>query len=194
MLIFRKRIEKLSDSELINLYKEKGDKQVVGVLYKRYTGFVFAVCMKYLQNRDSGSDAVMQIFENLFDDLKHHSVSNFKSWLYTVAKNHCLQQIRKDKHEKGRVVDFAKNAEVFMENKPDFHPDGEEVLEIKLTNLEQALCNIPPEQRECIELFYLQQKSYKEVSEITGYTLNEVKSFIQNGKRNLKISLSSDES
>lgn len=192
-LIFRNHIEKLSDNELISLYQQKGDKQVIGILYKRYTGFVFAVCMKYLRSKDDSSDAVMQIFEKLFSDLKVHTVTNFKSWLYTVAKNHCLHTIRKQKSEKEKGADFVKNSDEVMENNSSLYHDGEEILELKLTNLEQALCNIPPEQRTCIELFYLKQKSYKEIVEITGYSENQVKSYIQNGKRNLKISLSNDE-
>ena len=192
-MIYSEDIEKISDLDLITLYKEKGDKQFVGVLYKRYTGFVFAVCMKYLRSKDDSSDAVMQVFEKLFDDLKVHSVSNFKSWLYTVTKNHCLQHIRRVKAETEKEGEFVKSEEAFMENVQNLNHDGEDILELNLNNLRQAIRNIPAEQRTCIELFYLKEKSYKEVSDITGYTQNQVKSYIQNGKRNLKISLTSNE-
>ena len=188
-MFFKQNIEKLTDIELITLYKQRGNREVVGVLYKRYTGFVFAVCMKYLKRKDDCSDAVMGIFEKLFDDLKNHSVSNFKSWLYTVTKNYCLQQIRRQKSDMIKSGEYVKSGDSIMENASNMYHDGEDVLELKLTNLEQALCNIPPDQRACIELFYLKEKSYQEVSEITGYTMNQVKSYIQNGKRNLKIGL-----
>ena len=85
--------------------------------------------------------------------------------------------------------EYVKSGDTIMENTQNMYHDGEDILELKLTNLEQALCNIPPEQRVCVELFYLKEKSYQEVSEITGYTMNQVKSYIQNGKRNLKISI-----
>ena len=184
-MIFNRKIENMTDTELINLYKKGGDKQVVGILFKRYTGFVFAVCLKYLRSRDESEDAVMQIFEKLIFDLPKHSVVNFKSWLYTVAKNHCLHIIRDRKKNLNTVPH-----QPFMESGQNMYLDNEDIVEMRIDALERELCNLAHEQRVCIELFYLQQKSYNEVASITGYTLNQVKSYIQNGKRNLKISIS----
>lgn len=192
-MIFRQKIETLSDTELINQYRKNGDKQLVGVLYKRYTGFIFAVCMKHLRNRDISEDAVMQIFEKLFTDLQKHSVLNVKSWLYSVAKNHCLHIIRDRKKELTFDSDFINSTPHFMENSHSMYHDNEDVLEQKLEDLENEMHKLPEEQRVCIELFYLKQKSYNEVAAFTGYTLNQVKSYIQNGKRKLKISLTGDE-
>jgi RNA polymerase sigma factor (sigma-70 family) len=76
-----------------------------------------------------------------------------------------------------------------MENEIDPHHDDVNEKEINLSNLNEALKSLAEKQRICVELFYLQEKSYNEVAEITGFTMNEVKSFIQNGKRNLKIYL-----
>lgn len=192
-MIFRKKIETLSDTELINLYRKNGNKQLVGVLYKRYTGFIFAICMKYLRNRDISEDAVMQIFEKLFTELQKHSVLNVKSWLYSVAKNQCLHIIRDKKKVLTFDSDLINSAPHFMENSHSMYHDNEDVLEQKLENLENEMHKLPEEQRVCIELFYLKQKSYNEVAALTGYTLNQVKSYIQNGKRKLKISLTGDE-
>jgi RNA polymerase sigma-70 factor (ECF subfamily) len=192
-LIFSRKTESLSDLELVVRYQKNGDKQLVGMLYKRYTGFVFAVCLKYLRSRTESEDAVMQIFEKLFDDLLRHSPQHFKSWLYTVAKNHCLHIIRDKKKDLG-IEDLAKNNHPhLMEIIPIAYHDDEDILEQRIGNLEQELHKLSEEQRICIELFYLKQKSYNEVSSITGYTLGQVKSYIQNGKRNLKISLKGNE-
>jgi RNA polymerase sigma-70 factor (ECF subfamily) len=192
-LLQKRRIESLTDIQLIDQYRLKGDKELVGVLFKRYTRFVFAVCIKYLRSRDESEDAVMGIFEKLFEDLKKHAVTNFKSWLYSVAKNYCLHELRNSKSKiinQHEVVNFSTP---FMESSINLYHDNDSVLEQQIEYLEKELGNLSEEQRICIELFYLKDKSYQEVASITGYTLKQVKSYIQNGKRNLKISLSGHE-
>jgi RNA polymerase sigma-70 factor (ECF subfamily) len=185
-LIFKRKATELSDDELVALYKIKSDKELVGVLFKRYTGFIFAVCLKHLRNREESEDAVMQIFEKLFADLHKHNITHFKSWLYTVAKNHCLHIIRNRKKE----INSSNFQLPIVETSINLYHDNEDVLEPRMEALERELCNLVHEQRVCIELFYIKEKSYQEVASITGYSLNQVKSYIQNGKRNLKIILS----
>lgn len=182
-------ISSLSDSDLITLYKKDGDKQIVGELYKRYTRFVFSICMKYLKDEESCKDAVMQIFEKLFVDLRKHEVANFKSWLHSVTRNHCLHIIRDSKYKNQKMKDFSNSEEEVMENQLFLYQDSVNVLEDRVAELERELGNLSKEQRVCVELFYLKDKCYQEVAEITGYSLNQVKSNIQNGKRNLIISL-----
>ena len=143
---------------------------------------VFGLCLKYLKNEEKSKDAVMQIFEQLITKLKIHEVSNFKSWLYTLARNYCLMEIRSSgKHE------FVSMEDNFMEKDAFVHLDIDNMREHKLSIMEQCMEKLPPEQKETINLFYLEQKCYKDVAELTGYDLNKVKSYIQNGKRNLKI-------
>lgn len=192
-MIFRQNPENLTDLELVARYQKSGDKQLVGVLYKRYTGFVFAVCLKYLRSHAESEDAVMQIFEKLFDDLHRYSVQHFKSWLYTVAKNHCLHIIRDRKKDFAVEASGKNNHPQLVEISHIMYHDNEDLLEQRIGNLERELHKLSEEQRVCIELFYLKQKSYTEVASITGYTLGQVKSYIQNGKRNLKISLTGNE-
>jgi RNA polymerase sigma factor (sigma-70 family) len=182
-------ISTLSDIELVDLYMKKGDKEVVGVLYKRYTRFAFAICMKYLKDEESSKDAAMQVFEKLFEDLKKHQVANFKSWLYSVLKNHCFHILRDRAYKQEKEKDTINSYENLVENQYDLYQDTDNGFEERIETLEMELCNLSHEQKVCIELFYLKEKCYQEVSEITGYTMNQVKSHIQNGKRNLKISL-----
>lgn len=188
-MLFRlnKSYESLSDKELIDLYRNKNEKQIVGILFKRYTHLVFGSCMKYLKNADESEDAVMDIFEKLLDDLKVHQIDNFKSWLYSVARNHCLMKLRKEKSSEGRIVELKINDEEHVESNDLLHLNEEESKEQSLQGLENAIAGLNDEQRRCIELFYLEQKCYNEVAEITTYSLNEVKSYIQNGKRNIKM-------
>lgn len=180
---------KYTDLELIALFKETGDNVHIGELFKRYTHLVFGVCMKYLKDEDESKDAVMIIFEKLPSDLKKHEVTQFKGWLHRVASNHCLMELRSKsaKHEKD--VEMAKDFASVMESGYELHLDGVDDKERELQNLEEAVNELKSEQKICIELFYLQEKSYQEVAELTGFDMNKVKSAIQNGKRNLKILL-----
>jgi RNA polymerase sigma-70 factor (ECF subfamily) len=143
---------------------------------------VYGVCLKYLKDEEASKDAVMQIFEQLIGKLKVHQVSNFKSWLYMLARNYCLMELRSsNKHEVVHLEDDVMEKEAFV------HLDIEDNRENTLTVMEKCMEKLPAEQKETIKLFYLEQRCYRDVADITGYDLNKVKSYIQNGKRNLKI-------
>ncbi len=161
----------------------------MGELYKRYTQFVFLVSLKYLKDEEESKEAVMQIFEKLLSDLKKHKIDNFKSWLHVVAKNFCLQELRQQQSFQKKQNEFEDFSSSFMENENKLHHTFEQDKETKLQALEKAVSELNEEQKICIELFYLQEKSYKEVEEITGFEMKKVKSNIQNGKRNLKLLL-----
>jgi RNA polymerase sigma factor (sigma-70 family) len=183
-------LESLTDAEVIDNYRKSGDQSLIVVLFERYTHLVFGICMKYLKNEEDAKDAVMQIFENLVDNLHKHEIRNFKSWLYSVARNHCLMKIREEASSNEMKKNIReKILQDVMEFPGDYHPMKAETDHDSDENLYKAISRLNHQQRQCIELIYLQNKSYVEVSEITGYTMNEVKSYIQNGKRNLKIYL-----
>lgn len=171
-----------ADSELISQYKKTNDLSLVGALFTRYTALVYGVCVKYLRDRDEAKDASMQVFERLIETLKVHEIENFKSWLYVATRNHCLMQIRAKKGKFKEEIDVLD-----MENQFYLHPEEESDLTNDLDKLEACIQKLIDGQRECIRLFYLDEKCYKEISTLTGLDLNKVKSFIQNGKRNLKI-------
>lgn len=149
--------------------------------------------MKYLRDEESSKDAVMQIFEKLFVDLRKHEVSNFKSWLHSVTRNHCLHILRDSKYQNQKLKDFSNSEEEVMENQQFLYQDSVNVLEDRVADLERELGNLSKEQRVCVELFYLKDKSYQEIADETGYSLNQVKSYIQNGKRNLTNSMVGNE-
>lgn len=179
-----------SDENLVINYQNTKNNLVVGELFKRHSLMCYAVCMKYLKNEDAAHDATMNIFEKLFTDLQKHQINNFKSWLHTVCKNHCLILLRKPNVLVSIDESEEENSHLFMQLANVLnHEDNKHEKEEKLQVLEQSIIELKDKQRECIELFFLQQKSYQEISKQTGYTENEVKSYIQNGKRNLKILL-----
>lgn len=128
----------------------------------------------------------MMIFEKLMTDLLKHETTHFKTWLYSVTKNHCLMYLRSEGNRNSKLQEMSKNENIFMESAYDMHLNGENEKERKLMMLENGIKILNKEQRACIELFYIKEKCYNEIAAITGYSLNEVKSYIQNGKRNLK--------
>ena len=188
-MVYNEKYNDLSDNELITEFKNTKNNVFVGILYKRYSHLVLGLSLKYLKNEDEAKDAVMQIFEKLLADLLKFNIEYFKSWLYTFSKNHCLMIIRSQQSKLKKEMDLQINADSFMETESTLHPNKAEEKEIQYTLLEKAIEELSEEQKKCIELFYLKQKSYQEIIDITGYSVNEVKSFIQNGKRNLKIKL-----
>ena len=171
----------MDDLELLAQYKLSGEVEWVGVLYGRYTSLVYGVCLKYLKDREEAKDAVMQLFEKLIISLKTHEVTYFKSWLYTTARNHCLMQLRS---KKGKHMEEI--SPLLMETSGEQHLEEDE-MESNLGKLEKCIEKLVHEQKACVQMFFLQQKCYKDITVLTGFDLNKVKSFIQNGKRNLKI-------
>jgi RNA polymerase sigma factor (sigma-70 family) len=178
----------VNDQELLLRYKANGELAVLGELYNRYMSMVYGACLKYLKDREESRDAVMQIFEKLVVTLKEHEVTFFKSWLYTTARNHCLMQLRS---RKGK--NFEEISPFLMESGVAAHLEEEIDLEADLSKLEKCMGTLSIEQRACVDLFYLQQKCYKEIIQVTGYNDTKVKSYIQNGKRNLKLCMDRNE-
>jgi RNA polymerase sigma factor (sigma-70 family) len=171
----------LTDQEILKLFFADHNNEWLGFLLERYTMLLYGVCMKYLKNPEEARDAVQQIFLKAITELHKYEVTYFSSWLYMIAKNHCLMTLRN--HRKAVPVD--KVAEPLFEN---IDPDPLQ-SERLLKELEEALKHLNPEQKTCIRMFYLEKKSYQAVASETGFSLLQVKSYIQNGKRNLRLIL-----
>ncbi|MDN5288562.1 MAG: polymerase sigma-70 factor, subfamily [Mucilaginibacter sp.] len=176
------KLNSSTDGELLAAYRTNGDIAVLGQLYERYMPLVYGVCLKYLKNEELAKDAVMGIFEELITKVKQHDISIFRSWLYVLGRNYCLMQLRV-----GKKLELVALDEV-MEFTPLLHPDDNN-REEAYKALEHCIDKLTGAQKQSIDLFYLKEKCYKDVADITGFSLNEVKSYIQNGKRNLKICL-----
>lgn len=174
----------MSDADLLALFRADRNSEWIGVLLQRYTLLLFGVCMKYLKAEDEAKDAVQQIFLKVLTEVERHRIDYFKSWLYAVAKNHCLMRLREQQGKKWKALTDKVTA-------PHEDLKNFELLqsEATYTFLEEALHELIPEQQDCVILFYLQKKSYQQISDQTGFSLLQVKSYIQNGKRNLKIAI-----
>lgn len=173
------------ESQLINRYKVNGNIELIGELYAPYMPLVYGVCLKYLSDQEDAKDAVMDIFEKLLNELKKHETPvNFRVWLYVVAKNFCLMQLRSSKSENKA---FKKMSTEFMENGFEKHP-ADAVDEPHLNPvLKECIEKLKEEQRKAIELFYFKKCCYREIAEELSQDEKKIKSSIQNGKRNLKI-------
>ena len=172
-----------TDKELVAAFKESGDSNYLSTLYQRYMDLVFGVCLKYFKDAERCKDAVMDIYEELNTKLKQHEVENFKGWLHVLARNYCLMQLRSPRNMK--TTEF--NAD-FMQSAENTHLNGEVLeKESNFVKLEQCLDTLTEEQKQSVRLFYLENKCYNEIAEITGFDWNKVRSYIQNGRRNLKL-------
>lgn len=169
------------DAALIREYKDSGKLDYLAALYQRYMNLVYGVCLRYF-DEEASKDAVMQIFEELIAKVKQHEIQNFKSWLHVLTRNHCLMKLRSAKNKEGREISLS-----LMENESLGHHENGVSIESHLQGMEKCLETLPEEQKRSVDLFYLKEKSYREVADMTGYDMNKVKSYIQNGKRNLKI-------
>ncbi len=172
----------IEDKELLDKLYSDGNNRWLGILLQRYTMLLLGVCMKYLKDEEEAKDAVQQIFLKVITELPKYKVDYFKSWLYMIAKNLCLMKIR-ERH--GRIpMELTDKLGTGIEAS-----DRTELLEKDKTllSIEEGLLELNEEQKLCVILFYLQKKSYQEITNITGFNLSQVKSYIQNGKRNLKL-------
>ena len=175
-----KEFQHISDQDLLAQYYESHDNRLLGILLQRYTMLLLGVCMKYLKDEEAAKDSVQQIFLKVIHELKRYRVQYFKSWLYMIARNHCLMQLRRHDIKSTKEI----NENIFEEEPPlQQHIEKEKLLSL----LEISLDELNADQKTCITLFYLDKRSYQQISEQTGLSLMQVKSFIQNGKRNLKI-------
>jgi len=171
-----------TDEALLLAYKETQSQELLARLYMRYTDLVYGTCFKYLKDGEAAKDGVMNIYQELVAKLHTHEVENFKSWLYVVAKNHCLMQLRSAK--KMVTVEFQPSV---MQSEDFSHLDNVLEKEQDFKRLEECMKRLPAEQKQSIELFYLNNKCYNEIVEQTGMDWNKIRSLIQNGRRNLKI-------
>jgi RNA polymerase sigma-70 factor (ECF subfamily) len=179
--------QEISDEVLLDKFKKSGSLDVLGELYSRYMHLVYGVSLRYFKDREDAQDAVMHIFEKLIEDLPKHEIQNFKSWLYVLTKNHCLMEIRSRKSS-DRRLEGLKIEQEFMESADEMHPIDKEDKNIEKA-LKECIEHLKIEQKQCIELFYYQKLCYQEIAEKLGMNEKKVKSYLQNGKRNLKICL-----
>ncbi len=182
----KKKPVEYTDEELLEQYRETGDSEFFGQLYNRYIPLIYGVCLKYLQDEDKSQDAVMEIFENLLPKICGYDIKVFRTWLYSVVRNHCFHVIKSNKREIS--VDFDSN---IMESDTVLTLLGEDADNEREDALNYCMAKLSEPQRIAVNKFFYEDMSYADIVEVTGYDLKSVKSYIQNGKRNLKLCIES---
>lgn len=180
----RTKFKGLSDAELIFIYKVKGEIKCLEVFYDRYAYLVYGVCMKYIKQTEDAEDLTLMIFSALGEKIKKHEIQFFKSWLHALVRNECLMKLRKNSFNNIAFEDTLLDSEMLKETDPI---SEKEILELSINDLNACINKLQRHQKNCIQKFYIENKSYQEISIEENLTLNEVKSHLQNGKRNLKI-------
>lgn len=175
------KITDLTNEELLRFFRIGGEMAYFAELYKRYLPKVYGLCLKYLGEQEMAKDAVMDVFQQLPEKIMQYEIDNFNSWLYSVVKNHCFQCIKKEKKNIFVNIDDG-----FVENDDFLTLTNKEQNEEEVNALEFCLETLNEEQKQSVKLFYFEEQSYADIVKITGYALSKVKSYIQNGKRNLK--------
>lgn len=177
-----------TDSELLQHYRKSAESKWLGWLFERYSLLVFGVCMKYLRNAADAQDATQHVFEKALSEVGKYEIPFFKSWIYSVAKNHCLMQIRSKSSKPSTTDEFPEETSADLLTDQELKM-REMLMEKQSHELIAALKELSHDQQVCIQLFYLEKLSYHEIETKTGYSFSQVKSHIQNGKRNLRIIL-----
>jgi len=189
ILKFRgKIIRNKTDEELLDEFSSSGDLEILGELYAGYMHLVYGVCLKYLKDREEAMDAVMQIFEKLITEIPRQKIGNFRSWLHVVTKNYCLMLLRTEKSRDLKLKEWLADSVIFMENTLYLHPIDKDEKDMEEA-LAECMEKLKDDQRECIRKFYFENMCYNEIAVNMDIEVNEVKSHLQNGKRNLKICL-----
>lgn len=175
-------LKQLTDEDLLFEFKRSGDQNALAELYLRYSDLLYGVCLKYLEDAEEAKDAVMNIYQELLRKVPQHEIQHFKSWVYVLAKNYCLMQLRSARKN------ITINLEQHTMQSDDFsHLDSVIEKEEAFKRLEKCIEKLPGEQKSSIQLFYYDNKCYNEIAETTGMDWNKIRSLIQNGRRNLKI-------
>lgn len=175
--------KELTDQELLDRFYLSKDNQWLGFLLERYTLLLLGVCIKYLRNEEEARDCVQQVFLKAIDELQKYKIHHLKAWIYLVAKNQCLMKLRSQKGKRQVELEDEEYPSPYENTDAGSHVEKDRIL----TLLESGIGQLNPEQKQCVTLFYLERKSYQEISAISGFTNLQVKSHIQNGKRNLRL-------
>ncbi|MBC7448944.1 MAG: sigma-70 family RNA polymerase sigma factor [Hymenobacteraceae bacterium] len=175
-----------SDEDLAARYRSSGELALLGELYARYLSLTYGVCFQYLRDDEASKDAVMSLFEKLVKDLRRHEVQRFAPWLYATARNYCLMQLRAGKSRREQPMSHLTNGADVEIADPLHHQELEALHDSELEALRVGLSELPTAQQRCLRLFYLENYSYQQVATNTGYSLGQVKSALQNGRRMLR--------
>ena len=172
---------KLTDERLIKQFQE-GDRHAFDELVKRYKDRLHNFVCRYLNNQTLAEDVVQETMIKLYTHKHYYKpIAKFSTWIYTIAKNLALTELRKNKrkrtqsmwNDRGELIDIKSNEES-LENKIQ--------NELAVEELNKCLDEIPENFRIAVVLRDFQELSYKEISKILEIPIGTIKSRINRGR------------
>lgn len=166
----------------------KGSRPAFQLLVERYQHFVFTVAFKILRSREEAEEAAQDVFVKVYKTLNsYEKKSKFSTWLYTVTYRTAIDIARK----KQLLTDSIDDDTIFLQIETAAHNPLEEVQQSDLqAQLQLAIKQLRSEDAALITLFYLNEKTVKEISEITGLTETNIKTKLHRTRELLRAHLS----
>ena len=172
---------KLTDEKLIARFQD-GDINAYNELVDRYKDRLLNFVFRYFNNREQAEDVVQETLIKLYTHASYYkNIAKFSTWIYTIAKNNALTELRKNKRK--RTVSLWTN-----EGKPiDIEMKGDSLEktvhnEIAVEALNKYLDEIPENFRIAVVLRDFQELSYEEISKILEIPIGTIKSRINRGR------------
>lgn len=159
---------------------QRGDEFAFISIYNRYKTPVYAFCVKMLGDREQARDVMQETFLRVYENRDRLSnTGSFKSWIFTIARNQCLNQIRKARWQV--PLENEREPAAARQDTPISRLEKSE----RVALVARYLNELKPEYREVIVLREYQNMSYEEIAAVTRSTLSAVKSRLFKARRKL---------
>jgi RNA polymerase sigma-70 factor (ECF subfamily) len=168
----------IPDEELVRTFQETGSNDCFAELFARHRRRVFSACRGFFADSAAAEDALQETFARVYRNIHTFRGGNFLGWLLRIAKNVCIDQLRKGRREAG--LEETQWAEVPASGALDSATE----LRLTVKKLWQEIRALSLEQQRCLEM-KIEGYSYEETAARTGLPLAAVKSHLQNARRML---------
>ena len=172
---------KYSDEKLISRFQE-GDINAYNELVKRYKDRLLNFVLRYFNNVEQAEDVVQDTLIKLYTHASYYkNVAKFSTWIFTIAKNNALTELRKNKRKKTDSL-WTEDGQIIDINSKEVSLDSKVQNEIAIDQLNKFLDEIPENFRMAVVLRDFQELSYEEISKILEIPIGTIKSRINRGR------------
>ncbi len=174
---------KISDEELAKKV-QNGDKQSFNLLVSRYSEKIFRYAKRFLYNLEDAEDATQDVFFKTYKNIQSFNTKKrFSPWIYRIAHNTFINIIRKKKRERIQFIDLDTVLPHFVSHNT-LEKEISDKFDIK--SLEKDIKKLKPKYREIIVLYYYEEKSYQEISDILNIPASTVGVRLKRAKQQLQ--------
>ena len=172
---------KYSDEKLILRFQE-GDINAYNELVKRYKDRLLNFVLRYFNNVEQAEDVVQDTLIKLYTHASYYkNIAKFSTWIFTIAKNNALTELRKNKRKKTDSL-WTEDGQIIDINSKEESLDSKVQNEIAIDQLNKFLEEIPENFRMAVVLRDFQELSYEEISKILEIPIGTIKSRINRGR------------